>query len=187
MVVSYEKDVKCECGKKAVFCRGEDDCGLALCKGCFDNYDENTISFVDPVSNNDENIENILSDEESNHERSDDCVNLNDINECDERNLNADDLANYVTRSDDHEFLADDTVLLRSRKDGEEENDIIPDFIPTSSAGEIAVEVEEKVKYGFKFSGCNILNNAGSLLTRRCYDIKKANMSIIMFKIYVQL
>ena len=89
---------------------------------------------------------------------------------------NADDLANYVTRSDDHEYLVDETVLLRSREEGEEENDIIPDFIPTSSAGEIAVEVEEKVKYGFKFSGCNILNNAGSLLTRRCYDIKKANM-----------
>ena len=172
MVVSYEKDVKCGCGKKAIFCCGEDNCGLALCKGCFENYDDNAISFVDPVLNKDEDTDNIINNEELNHERR----NLDDTNEYDEINLNADDLENYVTRSDDHEYLVDDTVLLRSREEDEEENDIIPDFIPTSSVGEIAIEVEEKIKYGFKFSGCNILNNAGSLLTRRCYDIKKANM-----------
>ena len=148
MVVSYEKDVKCGCGKKAILCCGEDDCGLALCKGCFDNYDDNAISFVDPVLNNDEDTDNILSNEELNNERSDDCDNLDDTNEYDERILNADDLANYVTTSDDHEYLVDDTVLLRSREEDEEEIDIIPDFIPTSSAGEIAIEVEEKVKYG---------------------------------------
>ena len=29
-----------------------------------------------------------------------------------------------------------------------------------------------KVKYGFKLSGCNILNNVGYLMTRNQYDIK---------------
>ena len=37
---------------------------------------------------------------------------------------------------------------------------------------EILVELQEKVKYGFKFSGCNILNNVGYLMTSNQYDIK---------------
>ena len=87
--------------KSNFFC-SEDDCGLAFCKHWFDNYDENKFFFVDTVLKNDEDTDNILSDEESNHERSNDRDNFDDANECDKRILNADDLANYATKSDDH-------------------------------------------------------------------------------------
>ena len=56
------------------------------------------------------------------------------------------------------------------------ENDfIIPtDYIPTTEAGDIPLEVDEKIKYGFRFSGSNILNNVGSLLTRTNFDMRKS-------------
>ena len=46
-------------------------------------------------------------------------------------------------------------------------------FIPTTDASNLALEVEEKVNYGFKFAGCNILNGVGSVLSRSNYDIRK--------------
>ena len=39
-------------------------------------------------------------------------------------------------------------------------------------SGDIEVEVQEKVKYGFNFSGCSILNNVVYLITRNQYYIK---------------
>ena len=48
-------------------------------------------------------------------------------------------------------------------------------FIPTTYAGDISLEVEEETVYGFKLLGCNILDNQGSLLTRKHYDLKGNN------------
>ena len=45
-------------------------------------------------------------------------------------------------------------------------------FIQTTSAGDVAVEVDEEVGYGFEFSGCYMFDNVGSLLARDSYDIK---------------
>ena len=47
--------------------------------------------------------------------------------------------------------------------------------MPTIDAGDIALVAEEETAYGFKLSGCNILNNPGSLLTRKKYDLKGNN------------
>jgi predicted GIY-YIG superfamily endonuclease len=85
-------------------------------------------------------------------------------------------LENYVTMSEEHEYLVDDTHLLQNNEDnnGDQESVTFTDFIPTTNAGEIAVAVEEKTKYGFKFAGSNILNNVGSLLARSGFDICKS-------------
>ena len=53
----------------------------------------------------------------------------------------------------------------------------MPDFIPASSTGEISVETEEKVKHGFKFSGCDMLKNSGSLIAIRFYGIKSKHVN----------
>ena len=45
-------------------------------------------------------------------------------------------------------------------------------FIQTTSAGNVAVKVNEEVGYGFKFSGYYMKNNIVSLLARDSYDIK---------------
>ena len=44
----------------------------------------------------------------------------------------------------------------------------------TTNSVDIAVEVQEKVKYEFKFSGCNIFNNIRSLMTRNENEIKRS-------------
>eukprot|EP00957_Ditylum_brightwellii_P194586 14821799-Ditylum_brightwellii.AAC.1 len=48
-------------------------------------------------------------------------------------------------------------------------------FIATD-AGDIAVEVNEQTAYGFKFSGCNILSNAGLLLAWKQHELKAEGM-----------
>ena len=89
-----------------------------------------------------------------------------------------DTLGDYVTTAEDTERTEDDYVLLVERNDDDDINEnefVIPtDFIPTTNAGELALEVDEKVRYGFKFAGSNILNNAGSCLTRHSYDMKRS-------------
>ena len=62
--------------------------------------------------------------------------------------------------------------MLSRDNDDTEELIISNNFIPTKNSGYIAFEVQEKFKYGFKFSGCNILNDFGYLNTRNQYDIK---------------
>ena len=37
-------------------------------------------------------------------------------------------------------------------------------FIHTTNAGELAIKIDEKIKYGLKFSGSNIVNNVSSAL-----------------------
>ena len=62
---------------------------------------------------------------------------------------------------------------MLSRDNNDAREFIIPtNFTPTTNSGDIEVEVQEKVKYGFKFSGCNILNNVGSLKAINQYYIK---------------
>ena len=53
--------------------------------------------------------------------------------------------------------------------------DKICNFMPTTDVGSTDFEVEEETLYGFKFSGCNILNNLGSLVTIKQYNLKGNN------------
>ena len=80
----------------------------------------------------------------------------------------SDELDDFITtaapRNDNFDDESDDDSVT---------NDITT--IPTTYTGQIAVEVQEKTSYRFKCSGCNVLNNAGSLLTRKTYDIKVSN------------
>ena len=81
-------------------------------------------------------------------------------------------LNDFSVTSQDYYVTFDDLDFL-SRDNYDTEEFIIPaDFITTTNSGDIAVKVQEKVKYGFKFSGCNILNNDGSLMTRNQYYTK---------------
>ena len=47
--------------------------------------------------------------------------------------------------------------------------------MPTIDASGIDFEAEEETAYGFQWSVCNILNNPGSLLTRKQYELKGNN------------
>ena len=81
-------------------------------------------------------------------------------------------LNDFSVTSQDH-YVTFNYLYLLSRDNDNTENFIIPsDFIPTENSVNISFESQEKVKYGFKFSGCKVLNNVGSLMTRNQYYIK---------------
>eukprot|EP00957_Ditylum_brightwellii_P094320 7181373-Ditylum_brightwellii.AAC.1 len=60
---------------------------------------------------------------------------------------------------------------LDDDKEGNDSLDLHDLFI-TTDTGDITFEVNEQTAYGFKFSGCNILNNAGSLLVQKQHELK---------------
>ena len=66
-------------------------------------------------------------------------------------------LGNFSVTSQDNYTTFDDLYFLSRDNDDTEEFIISTDFTQTTNSGDIAVKVQEKVKNGFKFSGCNIL------------------------------
>ena len=64
------------------------------------------------------------------------------------------DLENFVTIGGESELIVDDDAMLQQREGCDDgEVDFANNFIPTTNASEIPIEVEEKVRYGFKFVG----------------------------------
>ena len=167
LIISYKKTSKCQCSKRSMYCCSHHDCEIQICKRCFNQFNSETVTYVQ-CTNNDNNISSF------NDEDDDSTVTSTDTNK-DSNEIVEEDLENFVTTSRESEFLVDDVLLMRDNiNTNQEDIDFEDNFIPTTNAGEIPLEVEEKVKYGFKFTGCNILNNVGSLLTRSSYDIKKS-------------
>ena len=64
-----------------------------------------------------------------------------------------------------YQYVTFDEIDFLSCDNDDAQDFIIPnDFIPTTNSGDIAVEAQEQIKYGFKFLGCNIFNNVLSLI-----------------------
>ena len=70
-------------------------------------------------------------------------------------------LDDFAVTGQDHYLTFDDLYFLSRDNDDTQEFIISTDFIRTTNSEYISVKVQEKFKYGFKFSGCNILNNFG--------------------------
>jgi predicted GIY-YIG superfamily endonuclease len=167
LIVSYKKDLKCTCGKRSKYCCAEVDCNLHICPKCFREYDTDRVTLVRSSIESD-------VDSDNNHDEDDESIDDNTSENSDDL-ISDEVIGNHVTMSEEHEFLVDDTLMMNDNRMHEDEEMVIPtDFIPTTNAGEIAIEVEEKVRYGFKFSGSNMLNNVGSLLTRSSHDFKNS-------------
>ena len=170
LITSYKKEEKCTCGKRSNYCCTNINCSLHICKECFNGYNPDTVSMVTPPLQREDNIE---EDDESMR----DDTFVQDDNESEEfEGISEDILANYVTISEEQELLVNDAEMLVGDNISEDEDEmIIPtEFIPTTDAGVLTLEVEEKVQYGFKFAGSNILNNVGSLLSRSGHDFQKS-------------
>ena len=165
LISFYEKEKRCQCGKKAHYTCEETECNSCICKQCFKAFDNESVHFID------------INEDEITSTSNDDDENTSDDNEDSEKITN-ELIENYVTVSEDNEILVDDTALMNRNNDEIEEDGefFIPtqEFISSTNSGEVATEVVEKMKYGFKFSGCNILNHVGSLLTQSHYDIRNS-------------
>ena len=90
-------------------------------------------------------------------------------NEFEERNDNIKEaIDNHVITSNENEILVDDKNL---------QNNVDFKFdklIPTTNAEKLAIKIEERIEYGYSFSGSNVLNNVGSALERKKYDFTKS-------------
>ena len=92
---------------------------------------------------------------------------MNDNFNDDEPEININD---FDVTSQYHYITFNDLCLLLHYNDDTEKFIIPTDFISITNSRDIAVKVQEKIKYRFKFSGFNILDHVGSLMTRnRCY------------------
>ena len=178
IIMSYERNRRCQCGKKELYCCHRANCNVVLCKKCFERFNENQIHYVLPVQNiesdddTDSNFDNEShrqdeeSDSDSDEEpRSDDFIY---DDEDDQNLLNRDSFDDYLTSSKSAGIINDD-----NHEDSEDE---FP-FIPTTDAGELAVEIDNETEYGgigneFKINGSVILNQCGSLLTRKTHELK---------------
>ena len=105
--------------------------------------------YLSPPDNNDETM-----NESTNNDVIDD--EIHDIYEDTDNNdhqsqvIDKEYLSNYVTTNDETELSIDDTEMMQTEGDNVNQDFFIPaDFIPTTNAAEVAMEVEEKVKYGF--------------------------------------
>ena len=135
----------------------------------FWEFDQNIVTFVDPYSVTNKIEEECGSDIIENDENNIIYYRLNDNFNDDDPEINIDD---FSVTSQDHSINLSYLNFL-PRDNDHTEYFIIPTyFIPTTNSGDIALKVQEKVKYGFKFSSYNISNNFGSLMTINKYDIK---------------
>ena len=182
-VISYDKKLYCICNKVGSYCCPDNNCKSNICKDCFSKLDKNMINFIKSNHYANTNRENNVGlqvdgnvglqvDADSNREiNNENNIGLR-VDAVETFIVQQKDIEDFVSRVDETEQIIDDSILLNETNNNV--NISQPDFFPTTNAGELCVEVEEKVGYGFKFSGCNILNNAGSLLSRSLFDIRKS-------------
>ena len=193
LIESTGRDKKCSCGRNEFYRCCNYECSVVLCKKCLKTYDAESTTFIadtDPIDIDDNN--SVDSDElvepydmfiENEEEKDDDYIDNGDGG----LGFNVDDddhdMDNFMTNPlkaeaspEEDEFDGDDEVM----EEGVNiisASDIAGD-IPTTNAGQVLMEVEEMVtEYGGTFgniriSGHVILNQVGTLLTRKKYQLK---------------
>ena len=88
-----------------------------------------------------------------------------------DQNINANQVLNETNNNLIDTDNLDDFLTSRFHTNGimyellqDQSYDHCYNFIQITSAGNVAVEVDEEVRYSFKFSGCYMLNNIRSLI-----------------------
>ena len=143
-----------------------------------------TITYLSPTedgyqnnnqTDNRPNIENIeeepdIENTENDIENNKQPIEHNIESEQEHQNIiEVDDIDNFLINTEDTDFLTID--------DNDMDTNNHLDYIPTTNAGQVAMEIEEQTKYGgsfsnIKVSGHVLLNQCGTLLTRKKHQIK---------------
>ena len=135
----------------------------------FKELNQNIIKFINPYSLTNNIEEECGSDSREKKDNSSSYYRLNDNFNDEDPKINLDD---FSVISQDNYVTLNDLYFLPNDNNDTEELIISTYFIPTTNLGDISVELQEKFKYGFMFSGCKILNNFLSLMTRNQCEIK---------------
>ena len=197
LITSAEKVNNCNCGRKECLTCPEINCKICICKKCANAIPDNEERLIYPPSipeeieieeevlDDNDHIEDSLEDsdhiEDSSRGSNDTNNNFDpsdgwntesddDISEC-EINIEPDNLDDFVTSNEidddnDNEDNDPNNISWFGRNDETETNDPA-DAIPTTHAGKFAFEIEEEIQKGQYVSGHVIMNQCGSLLTRK--------------------
>jgi hypothetical protein len=190
LIASTKREGICSCGKQEWYCCSQLGCGTKLCKKCADGLDEDGVTYIKLNQEQDnetmQNNENeFISDTErvvSEEGFDSDGENLF-INE--EESLASDDdstESHMLTRDDFDEFLtSSEGPDMPFNEIIEEESEFNNKPIPTTNSGEYAFEIEdERIVSGHYndvvVSGNVIMNQCGTLLTRKKHQIKGSSL-----------
>ena len=194
LIPSLEREGKCViCNNKEYYRCCEFSCKCFLCKKCFDKKRRNTTTYVDATSISDINDEasttlgeEINYVENDNDEAEDNCTD--DANNDDANN--DDNECNFIRpeeETDNFDEFGDcddiDAFLTTAQEPAipfDEENTNNVDMIPTTNQGQLARTIEETSEYAgtfgnIKISGHVMLNQCGTLLTRKRHQIKPSS------------
>jgi hypothetical protein len=195
LIIATRRKQKCTnvgCERKEHYCCPFAGCPVQVCKKCVEDSDLNIISFADDVevtnSNNhtattqntmDESFDSLDRANTSANDDDSEAVEEGDLdieyNRDDLNDMEIDDFDEYVTANpgadinDGNDLSHDDMLEL------DPEN--APPVIPTTNAGEVPYDIQESDamtgRFGsFNISGHVLLNQCGTLLTRKRHQIK---------------
>ena len=166
LIVSFEKEKQCQnCRRKAKYCCSQLSCNVCLCSRCFGSFEKDTISYItsrttineeDEEDNNrniniDSDNDSLLSEDDSENNQIDQDEMGNDgidqdgivkdeiYQDGDDDILRSNDLDDYLTST-----IPTDGVLNESLDDLDDLDIDNFGILPTTDAGDIAIEVEEK-------------------------------------------
>ena len=145
-------------------------CKSGLCKRCYQQPDDDDVVYINPPdvdldddTSHSTSLSNDISestDDQSEHDIMDEesCENVDELNDFNHLliPMEHDNIDDYVLIGDDNEIPPEE---------------IVPEDIPSTLAGDIPFLVEEDIPIGMKVSGHVIMNQCGSLLNRNERDI----------------
>ena len=173
--------------KKGVFNCCNFDCKICLCKTCLDECDKNILNYVRERINNPNDDEPDNNQVESNDDSSIE-LGMSD----DEGDTDDDEEYTFLSNDDSFDDNFEDFVVTTNDPDLEygDDHDYIGsnDPIPTTSAAENAVQISDArgQRSINRVSGHVILNQCGSLLSRRDHEIKGSSKHQFFCKKFMQ-
>ena len=181
LIYSVDRKNKCACGKKEHFSCPELQCNNCICQSCIDRIPLMTEQiFVN--NHNDQNINNgdnensEINSQSSNETRDFD----SDCSDSDSEvfNIDENDIVDVMDRDYFDDFMINGGIVDDELCGSDEEDSFGEiDDMPTTSAGDLPFEViDETPKKAVHISGHVILNQCGSVLTRKKHELKGSSL-----------
>jgi hypothetical protein len=179
LIASTGQKKKCNCERKEHYSCSNTSCNCCICKRCAQQHDNDIITYIKPATSDNDD---------------DDSVNDNDSISSTDNNESIN-MGEYVENNNDtNDFIYKNECTLNDMLERNNFNDFVttsydPDItegcadddnrefgdLPSTNAGKISLEIrDETPRSGIQVSGHVLLNQCGSLLTRKNHDISIA-------------
>ena len=193
LIVSTDRTNKCSCGKKEKYRCCEFNCDIFLCSKCFESKNQNITTYIESphLPTFTETNNSFLDADDTNNNNDGDSLNSSELDEA----VNPEsELEEYLNEIEQNKYIEDegadnfdDFVMTSNDPDIDLVNDDVGNKndqnldltsnLPTTNAGELALTIVHETTYAGTFgnmivSGHVLLNQCGTLLTRKKHQIK---------------